>query len=186
MGRHGWLGALALPLALAGCGVGDLLTARPTGPSTAPCPRIAILGEGADLTRFRDGAGRDLTAMEVDAVIAGFDARCDHAGRDRRVLDVRVAPRFRAERGPAFGGRAVDLPWFVALSDANDSAVLERIPATTRITFPPDIPGAAATGQAVRLAIPVAEGLRASDYVVRLSFQLTPEELAHNRQRGPR
>lgn len=176
--------ALAAPLAVAACGSSP--TGGASSDSAAPCPRIALLADGADMTRFRPGAGRDLTAMTLDARITGFDARCDYASRDRRALDVRITPRFEAERGPAAEGRTVDLPWFVAMTDANDTAVLERVAATTRVTFAPNVPRAAATGQAVRLTVPLTEGQRASDYIIRVSFQLTPEELALNRARGPR
>jgi hypothetical protein len=184
MARHPGSALLALPLALASCGALPSFESNPAG--TAPCPRIAILADGADLTRFRPGAGPDLTAMVLDARLTGFDARCDYAGRDRRSLDVRVTPRFAVERGPAFEGRVAELPWFVAMTDANDTALLERVAATTRVSFAANTPVATATGQPVRLTVPVAEGLRARDYTLRLSFQLTPEELALNRSRGPR
>jgi hypothetical protein len=36
------------------------------------------------------------------------------------------------------------------------------------------------------VTVPLEEGRRASDYVLRLSFQLTQDELALNRQRGVR
>ena len=124
------LPALALPMALAACGGGS---SQPAPVGGAPCPRIAILADGADLTRYREGAGRDLTAMVVDARVTGFEARCDFAGSDRGVLDVRIVPRFEAERGPAATARSVDLPWFVALSTADDSEVLARIAGTTRM-----------------------------------------------------
>jgi hypothetical protein len=180
---RGCIGAGLAALTLAACsGGGD---PGPLG-GTAPCPRIAILADGADLTRFRPGAARDLTAMVVDARIAGFEARCDFAGRDRRVLDVRITPRFEVERGPALAERSADLPWFVALSDANDSGVLERVAATTRVTFSPNVQRTQVTGRTAQLAVPVGGELRAADYVVRLSLQLTPEELEQNRQRGPR
>lgn len=174
--------ALLLPLALAACGG----SSAPTPVGGAPCPRIAILAEGADLTRYRPGQARDLTAMVVDARVMGFEARCDFASRQRDVLDVRVTPRFEAERGPAAEGRTVDLPWFVALSPADDSEVLARISGTTRVTFPPNVPRSQATGQAVLLSMPVSATRRAQDYVVRVSFQLTQDELALNRQRGVR
>lgn len=174
------LGALLL---LGACG-GGARTPAPIGP--APCPRIAILADGADLTRYRPDAGRDLTGMTLDARIAGFDARCDFATSDRSVLDVRITPRFLAERGPAAEGRVADLPWFVAMTDASDTEVLARVAATTRVTFPPNVPRAQAMGQAVQLTLPVAAGRRAVDYTVRVSFQLTPEELALNRARGVR
>jgi hypothetical protein len=176
------LPALALPMALAACGG----PRQPAPVGGAPCPRIAILADGADLTRYREGAGRDLTAMVVDARVTGFEARCDFAGSDRGVLDVRIVPRFEAERGPAATARSVDLPWFVALSTADDSDVLARIAGTTRIAFAANVPRGQGAGQPVLLSMPLTGGRRATDYVVRVSFQLTPEELALNRQRGVR
>lgn len=174
--------ALALPVLLAACGGGG--TPPPSG--AAPCPRIAILADGADLTRFRPGAARDLTALTLDARIAGFDASCDYAGRDRDALEVRLTPRFEAERGPAAEGRSADLPWFAALSDSGDTRLFARQAEVTRVTFPPNVQRAGATGRPVRVTVPLGEGRRAADYILRLSFQLTPEELALNRQRGPR
>lgn len=173
---------LGVPLALAGCGGSP----APTAAGAAPCPRIAILADGADLTRYRPGAARDLTGMVLDARIAGFDARCDFTGSDRATLDVRVTPRFQAERGPAASGNTADLPWFVAVTDAGDTEILSRVAATTRIAFAPNVPRTQAAGQAVQVSMPLTGGRRAGDYTVRVSFQLTPEELALNRARGPR
>ena len=66
---------LAGALALAGCGN--------TGPATppAPCPRITILADGADLTRFQPGAVQDLATTTFDARLVGFQASCDYARR---------------------------------------------------------------------------------------------------------
>jgi hypothetical protein len=178
----GALLGLGLPLALAACG-GQQTAATA---NTAPCPRIAILADGADLTRHRPGMQRDLTGLVLDARIQGFEARCDFAGSDRTGLTVRITPRFEAERGPAAEGRTVDLPWFVVLTDAEDREVLARVAATTRLGFAPNVPRAQAVGQMVQLDMPIGGGRRAADYTVRVSFQLTPEELALNRQRGPR
>ena len=176
--------ALAGVVALAACG-----GSAPTNPlmaGQASCPRIAILADGADVTRFQGAGVRDLTAMVIDARIAGFDARCDYAGRDRRMLDVRVTPRFQAERGPAAQGRTADLGWFVALSNADDTEVLDRQAFTTRVTFGANAPRASVNGQTARLQVPIGDGAAAIDYLVRISFQLTPQELAQNRARGPR
>ena len=183
--RGGWArGAAVLGvLGLAACGGGGTRTSD--GPQ-APCPRIALLADGADMTRFRPGGAGELTAMVVDARISGFDATCDWAGRSGRDVTVRLTPRFEAERGPAADGRTLDLPWFVALTDAGDTTLLAREAFSTRLTFPPNVPRATATGQAARVTVPVAEGRRAGEYTLRVSLQLTPEELAFNRRRGPR
>lgn len=183
LARKGAIAALlAVPLALAGCGGSD--NAPRAG--AAPCPRIAILADGADLTRYRAGSPRDLSAMTVDARIAGFDARCDFAGRDRNLLEVRITPRFDAERGPAAEGRTADLPWFVAVSDTADTEVFGRVSASTRVAFAPNVARAQVSGPSVQLTVPIGAERRAADYAVRISFQLTPEDLAQNRARGVR
>ena len=158
----------------------------PTGSTQAPCPRIAILADGADMTVFRTAGQRDLTAMVLDARITGFDATCDYTGRDRTALSVRITPRFEAERGPAAESRAAELPWFVALSDVGDTTLLDRQAFTTRLTFPTNVPRLVGPGATARVNVPLGEGVRAVDYAIRISFQLTPEQLAHNRARGPR
>lgn len=171
-------GVLAGLAALAGCG-----GSAPVGLSTAPCPRISILADGADLTRFRPGGPQDLSAMAVDARITGFQAQCDFAGRDR--LDVRVTPQFSVERGPALAGRTADLPWFLAVSTPEEE-VLDRTAETTRVAFAQNVGRAAASGPTVRFTMPIGNGVRAQDFLVRLSFQLDEAELAYNRARGPR
>lgn len=182
--RQAIAGVLGLPLLLlSGCGMFSSGPAAPSG--SAPCPRVAILADGADLTRFRAGAARDLTAQTLDARIAGFQVRCDYTGSDRRALEIRLTPRFEAERGPAAEGRTADLPWFAALSDAEDTTLIARVAETTRVSFPPNVQRAEATGRPVRVTLPLGER-RAAEHVLRVSFQLTPEELALNRQRGPR
>ena len=102
--------ALAAATLLGGCG---LNTGYSTSPP-APCPRISILADGADLTRYRPGAVQDLAAMTADARLIGFQARCDYTSR-RQSVAVAVSAIFDVERGPAGGGqRTVSLPWFIA------------------------------------------------------------------------
>ncbi len=177
--------AVALPVMLAACGGSNTNTNILTA-GQAPCPRITILADGADLTQYVAGTPADLTTMVLDARIAGFDAVCDYASRDRRALEVRVTPRFQVERGPAATGRVLDIPWFVALSDAGDSDVLDRQAYTARATLTANQTRINTNGQAARLRLPIGDGVSAGNYVVRLSFQLTPEQLAQNRSRGPR
>ena len=146
-----------------------LLTAACGGPAreaatAAACPRVAVLAEGAELVR--NGAV---------ARIIGVEARCAWLGPDRRVIEARVAPRFAVARlGDAAG--PLDLPWFVAMTDAGDATVLEHVAAVTRT-----VPGMEATAPAARLLVPVARGLRPENYLIRVSFQLTAEELARAR-----
>ena len=146
-----------------------LLAAACDGPardsaSPAPCPRVAVLAEGAELVR--GGAV---------ARITGVEARCGWHDPGRRVIEARIAPRL-AVAPLTEGAPALDLPWFVAMTDAGDATVLEHVAATTRLP-----PGMEATAPAARLLVPVARGLSADNYLIRVSFQLSPEELARAR-----
>lgn len=168
-------GALLL---LAGCGGGGALPQM-----TAPCPRVAILADAADLTRFRAGGGRDLTAMELNASVAGFQARCDYAPGGAG-LDVTLTPGFTAERGPAATGRAAEIPYMVAVAEG-ENRILARQAYTMRVSFPANVSRIRSTGEEVTIRIP-GSPQEAARKQVWLGFVLSPEELALNRERGPR
>ncbi|MBP0466844.1 hypothetical protein J5Y09_23145 [Roseomonas sp. PWR1] len=172
----GWAGALAL----AGCGGGTTASNSPP----APCPRISILADGSDLTRFRPGAGQDLAAMTADARLIGFSARCDYTRR-REGVAVTLSAVFDVERGPAATGAVADLPFFVAVTDAEDTQVIDRREFVARVTFSSNVNRQRVQSASVTLNFPAEERL-VENHNVRLSFQLTPEELALNRRRGPR
>lgn len=149
---------------------------------TAPCPRITLLRDGADLTRFRPGAGQDLSVMTADARLTGFQARCDFANRGNAIT-IDITPGFAVEQGPAGASSSVDLPWFVAISDDRDTRILDQQDYTTRASFPANQSRVALAGERVRLTLPASE---IREVNVRLSFRLTAEELAYNRRRGAR
>src|SRR5690606_25232608 len=125
------------------------------------------------------------SVMTYDAQISGFQARCDFTDRGRSVT-VDITPRFEVERGPASTGSSADLPWFVAVSDAEDTRILDQLDFTTRAVFEPNVSRGGVTGERVRLTLPNSNGQSTANFNVRLSFRLTPEELAYNRRRGPR
>jgi len=173
--------AAAALVALAGCGGGD----QPTLPAT--CPRVGILADAADLTRFRPGAGQDLSAMVVDARITGFQARCDYTRRGR-ALEMILTVQFAAERGPAAAGtRTADLPYFVTVVSADETQVIAPPQHfSTRIVFPTNVSRARANGQELSIIIPLGGERQLGEQAVLIALQLTPEELALNRRRGPR
>jgi hypothetical protein len=56
----------------------------------------------------------------------------------------------------------------------------------TTIAFGANETRASVNGQSVTIALPVSADRRATDYRVLVFLQLTEEELAQNRRRGPR
>ena len=163
----------------AACGGGD------RSPLPVACPRPGILADGADLTRWQPGPVRDLTTLVFDARLTGLNGTC-RPGRGDRSLEVTLTPSFSVERGPAAGGvRVAELPWFVAVVGPGDE-VLQRQTFVERLAFNRGETRAAGEGEAVRLSLPVGEERRATDYRIFVSFELTPEDVAVNRRRGPR
>jgi hypothetical protein len=175
------LGALGIMAALALSGCGDARNQR----LPVACPRPGILAEGADLTRYRPGAVRDLTTLEWDARLSGISGGCN-PGNKNRSIDVTMTANFAIERGAGTEGRVVDLPWFVAVVDARDERILARHSFVDRILFARNETRMNAESAPVSLSLPVGEGRRGTDYKIYVSFDLTPEDLALNRRRGPR
>jgi hypothetical protein len=165
-------------LLLSGCGGAS----SPLADALAPCPGIAILADAADLTRFRPGAGEDLTAMVLTASLSSYQAKCDYARRGSG-LDVTLTPSFLAERGPAATGRTADMQYMVAVVEGD--RILSRAVYGLRVEFPPNVTRSFGKGEEITIQLggtPVEAARRR----VLLGFVLSPEELAANRLRGPR
>ncbi|ONG56308.1 hypothetical protein BKE38_06200 [Pseudoroseomonas deserti] len=176
LGMMAAMGGLAL---LAGCGSSDrgnaLLDAK------APCPRISIIADAADLTRFRPGGGRDLTAMELNASVSGFQAKCDY-GRNGG-LDVTITPSFLVERGPAFRGNAAQITYMVAIMQ-DDQPVAPPTTYGLQVEFAPNVSRAQGSDE-INIRLP-GNAQAAARRQVWLGFVLSQDELALNRARGPR
>ena len=79
----------------------------------------------------------------------------------------------------------IDRGQFIAVVGPGDE-VLQRQSFVERLAFSRGETRAAGEAEPVRLSLPVGEERRASDYRIFVSFELTPEEVAVNRRRGPR
>jgi hypothetical protein len=171
-------GVLILAGLVAACGTGS----SSREPALAPCPRVTILADGADITRYRPGAPTDLAAMVVDGRMAGVSFTCDYVRGGG--VEVKIAAIMDVERGPASRGNRAELPWFLAVTSGDDSQLVERKDATLLVNFEGNQTRARVTSAPI--AISFQAGRSPADYRVRLSFALTAEELDRNRRRGPR
>lgn len=171
----------AVPLAgLTGCG-GSVTNTFPPA-----CPKAGILADAADLTRFRqNGAGaqgRDLTDMVLDGRMTGVSGTCSQASR--RELAVAVTVSMQLTRGPAAKGPPNDVPFFVAVSEGG--RVLDKQVFRVQPRFAANADTLRLTSDEVRLTLPVGTERTGADYDLVVGFQLSPDELAQNRRRGPR
>lgn len=171
-------GVLMLAGLVAACGSGS--SSAPV--AQAPCPRITILGDGADVTRFRPGAPPDLAAMVVDGRIAGLSATCDYIRGGG--VEVKVAAIMDVERGPATTGNRAEYPWFLAVTSADDTQLVERKDALLLMTFPGNQTRVRVTTAPESIIFP--PGRNPAEYRLRVSFALSQAELEANRRRGPR
>lgn len=163
--------ACLLPLALASCSVFEKKV-------IPPCPPIYILGDAGKLTKFRPGPGRDLTDVEFEAEITGYQGGCKYDEKGA-LVDLQVS--FTVKRGPGNSAKQAEFSYFAAIPYFYPSAEAKAdFPVT--VTFPEGTNYARYTDEEVVLRIPVKDKEVIDKYEVYLGFQTTQEELERNRQ----
>ncbi len=155
--------------------------------TSALCPTGGIVPDANLLVQFRDGPGRDVTDVIVQAQVVDTRITCEYAkGRNAKpavTLDLQIA--FAAERGPAERTRRVRLPYFVAILDGERNIVAKE-------TFAADFEWADNRTRVGRVDqwephIPLKSNFDGPSYQILVGFQLTEAQLAWNRtQRGAR
>ena len=181
MWRRGFgaVGMAAALVAVAACSGGS-------GNVPMACPTPSIPSDAADLTRYRPGVVHDLTTLVFDARMTGLQGGCRPA-RGGNALDMSLSANFAVERGAAAIGRTAELPWKIAVLDGRTDEPLGRPQRfLDQVVFGPNETRAEVTSQSVTITLPVSEQRRIQDYRILVFFQLTEEELALNRRRGPR
>lgn len=170
LSRLGLVAASTLPT-LAGCGS----AADQFAPA---CPRPAILRDANDITRFR-GERHDFLDTALTGRVTSISGDCKRASS--RSVTATVSVGMELTRGPAAAGRLADIAYFVAVSQGD--RVLDKQVFTLRAEFPENTDRVRLSGDSVDLALPVEPGTGAESYQVTVGFQLTPQELAYNRER---
>lgn len=166
---------VATAVALGGCGeTGDQFP--------PPCPAASILGDAADLTRYR-GAGQDITDMVLSGKITGLSGSCKRTG-DGSVVLTTVTIGLDLTRGPAAPGRVASAAYFVALTQGDTILAKQVYP--LHAAFPPNTDHIRLAGDEVQVQVPNKGKEGAAAYRVIVGFELTPQELATNRRRGTR
>jgi hypothetical protein len=174
--RLGQFGAIAIAtLLVAACG----------GPldrgTVGNCPPTAILEGPGELTRYKPGSAKAPTDVLFRTKITTFSGICDF---DATSIDVELSILIEAVRGPANTTSKAEFVYFVAILK-KDKTVLTRtkfpivaefIRQDARFNF----------AENVTVTIPRRKNDSTSDYIVYLGFEMTPEELAHNRRRQRR
>ena len=87
------------------------------------CPRISLLKEAEAMTRFRVGAGRDLTDVLFEAKVFDIKSSCKYLNervRMEAIIDI------VAKIGPAANGSSAQVPFFVAIMDSEKTIITKK------------------------------------------------------------
>jgi hypothetical protein len=166
----------ALMLPLFGCG--------PVRNQFPPeCPSARLVPSLSDVTRYAGpGPVHDLTDMVLQARVISIDGKCTSDDDNKSVLPTKVNVSFLLQRGPAMKGREADVPVFLAVVEGEN--VLDKRVFHIHLTFPPNVDRVTINSPPIDMALPVSAQKTGAAYGIIAGFQLTPEELAANRQGG--
>ncbi|MDY0243000.1 MAG: hypothetical protein VB101_01885 [Rhodospirillaceae bacterium] len=168
----GLIPALASLLLLAGCSTFEKRT-------PPPCPRISILADAANMTRFKAGTGRDITDVELLAGIASYKGSCTY-NIDTRIMTVVFQLGIDAERGPAMSGRTTSLSYFVAMPAFYPKEDAKQVMSVS-MTFPENSNRIKVVDEEVSVDFAISDFKELPRYEVFLGLQLDPEQLEFNR-----
>jgi hypothetical protein len=158
-----------------------LLGCTPPRNAFAPlCPSARLIPSLADVTRYAGaGPAHDVTDLILQARVIAVSGSCE-AGDDKSKLPVTVKVSLSVQRGPAMKGRDADVPVFLVVSEGD--AVLDKKVFPLHLTFPPNVDRLTITSPEIDMDLPVSKEKTGAAYSIITGFQLTPDELAVNRQ----
>lgn len=143
------------------------------------CPSGAALSEASTVTKFRPGAGKDLTDVVMSAELAKPQVSCDY-DKDGAKVSLTFSFPVTVKRGAAATNEPQTLSYFAAVVD-QDNAVLAKQNFTRDISMDQNTVSFSENPDGMTFTIP--KGKKPVGYEVLVGFQLTRDELAYNRER---
>jgi hypothetical protein len=145
-----------------------------------PCPQVRVDSNTGTLTKFRDVASQDLSGVEYQVEIVGFEGGCV---MDDDEVEVTLDVDFRITGGPAAQAGPVSFYYFVAIPQYFPQSIGKKIFEIQRrlaggATAPQPL-----TEPNVRIEIPLKDRQPAASFDVYLGLQLSDEQLEFNRRR---
>jgi hypothetical protein len=167
--------AVSALLALGAC------SSTPPQSAQLSCPRVAVLNDLSHLTRFREGPGRDLTDIVLEAQFSGLAFGCKF---DKQSVTVEIDVQIEAARGPALPQSKARFEYFAAVTNPTGE-IVSKEPFTAEVEF---------KGNTTRLVvadelaqrIPLLDRASAAGWSVLLGLQLTEAENEWAKQRKAR
>jgi hypothetical protein len=146
------------------------------------CPTPRLIPALADVTRYGGpGPNHDVTDLILQARVLSVRGSCE-PGDDKTELPAKVQVSISIQRGPAMKGREADVPVFLAVTEGDDVRDKKVFP--LHVTFPPNVDRLTLTSPEIDMDLPISSEKSGAAYSIIAGFQLSPAELAANRQAG--
>ena len=169
------LAVLAGLAMLSGCGPQDPDAFAPE------CVPVGILAPAADLTTYA-GPSHDISTMVTQASIVAVGGTCSDA-QHGHALHTEAQITITVLRGPAATAREVQIPYFVAV--LHGSEIVDKHALSLDARFPPNVDRLALKSEPLVLELPISRRMSSDSYRLEVGLQLTPDQLAYNRQHMP-
>lgn len=169
------LGGLALLAACSGSGLGRTQV-------EVVCPSVRVIKDTDFLTRFKDGPGRDITDIELQANLVRAAGVCELDDDNVRVfLNINI----EALQGTANQASTQMVELIIGIVGA-DGKLIAPAPMGHRklpidLTFPPN-QSQIRYSEIIRVDIPLEPDQSAGDFIIYTSFGLTKEEYKFNQE----
>lgn len=175
------IGTIAARAAFVGVLAG--LVAACSGPPEVviPCPAIRIPFDTERLTRFREGPGRDITDVVLQAEVKFLSGECTVGEEEiEMVFPIAVG----GKRGPAEQDGLEEVRVFLAVS-TRDRTILTRRELPMTLDFSGNRTSIVSS-DFVTISIPKRADQDPREFVLFLGLALSEEELAYNREESGR
>ncbi|MCH7865972.1 MAG: hypothetical protein IIC56_12250 [Proteobacteria bacterium] len=156
-----------------------------TDPLILKCPDYRILADAANLVKFRQGPGRDLTDVNFESSVVDVKLACtSFVDREtaKGTVEVSVTVHFTAARGPANRDRKARFKYFIRVV-GGDGKILYGEDFPLSFGFPGNRTQLRFRGEPVVLEFPVTAKRSTTYFRIFTGFKLSPEELEFNRMK---
>lgn len=160
-------------LALAGCGG----SSQKEQMAASYCPQPLAVQVAQNLTRFKDGPGRDPRDVVFEATLLGSSTQCTIS---RNRLEAEVQLKIVVNAGPSVGSGVTRVPFFVRVLDGSRQVVVGRDEyADFKISATKPRDGSTET---MAVTLPFGKLADIGGYSIAVGLKLTEQELEYNRR----
>ena len=165
-------------LVLAGCSSLNPFADKAPAPA---CPDVRLVENLNRMAQYRDGPGRDLTDVVIEARFGEMSGACSY-DRDAVIVDLLLS--IEVARGPGNTDRKAKFDYFVAITDPADRILTKQV-------FPVEIEFERTQNRQrfideLTQRIPLADLKQGPNHRILLGFQIREDQLEENLRRPQR